>query len=130
MASVDQGKPSYKHTKEILNATPMKIVEHMPTKKKKKKAEKENWFWNGFVIGGFFGAIIYSVTSDYLNRNLALMALARILTLLAFLCGMFITVYNAYKRKALISPFADGFISGFVFAATAVDWYLHGIRFS
>jgi hypothetical protein len=103
----------------------MKIVERMPTKKK--KVERENWSWNGFVTGAVLGLPIYYFALGYENDNPIALIAIRILTLVAFLCGWLITVYNAYRRKALIDPFVDGLISGFGFSATVLDWYVHGI---
>jgi hypothetical protein len=97
-------------------------------KSRRKQQERENWSWNGFVVGLFIGAFVYSIGSGCLNPSPNLMVLAQILTLFGFLFGLFLTVYNIYARKAFFTPFKDGAISGFVFGATIVDIYLHGLR--
>ncbi|MDH5483326.1 MAG: hypothetical protein OEY22_10710 [Candidatus Bathyarchaeota archaeon] len=53
----------------------------------------------------------------------------RIVLLLSYLVGWIMTLNYAVRRKALIRPHIDGFISGITLATQTVVWVINGIQF-
>jgi hypothetical protein len=104
----------------------------MPKPKKtkgKKSQERENWSWNGLIVGALFGVpIYYSAIGRYDNYPLVRLG-TQILVVLALLFGLASTVKYSWKHKAVVNPFFDGIVSGLGLSATVLGILLHGIGF-
>jgi hypothetical protein len=98
-------------------------------KTKRMPQERENWSWNGFIVGMVFGAPFYFSATGYYNSSPFVRMISGVLIVFAFIVAIVITIYNAVRHRPLFSPLADGFIAGFCLSATFADWYLHGIHF-
>jgi len=95
---------------------------------RKGKIEKENWSWNGFVVGLVFGAPIYLSSIGFYDNMPLARAVSSILVIFGFICALIITVSNMVRQKPFFNPLVDGLIAGFCFSATLADWYLHGVH--
>jgi hypothetical protein len=74
--------------------------------KREKTQEHENWSWNGFGVGILAGIPVYFLALSHGTNPL--LAIARIVTLGFFVFGLFLTLYDVYRRKAYFSPMSIG----------------------
>jgi len=98
-------------------------------KKRSQKRQRENWFLNFFIVGVLFGALFTLIALGRTQASLEMVALMRIVLLLSYLVGWIMTLNYAVRRKALIRPHIDGFISGITLATQTVVWVINGIQF-
>lgn len=100
----------------------------MPKSVRRRGRKRENWFWNGFVAGGVFGLILAVGVRSY-SSSLLTVTISRFIFFVCFVLAFPLTLYNAYYRKALLSPFGEGIIAGIGFTAQVLEWALHGVQF-
>ena len=62
-------------------------------------------FRQGFIVGALFALLLrYGIVTITIEREI---------TLILLVLGIFIAFHQAFRRKSLINPPSDGFISGF-----------------
>jgi hypothetical protein len=71
-------------------------------------------FKEGFIIGAFMAFL--------LHLGFLTVTIERETTTILFVLGLFVTLHQAFRRKSLINPPIDGFISGFTTTVGAFDF--------
>jgi hypothetical protein len=97
------------------------------TRRKKAKAENEDWSWNSFMFGVFLGVPFYLSAVGYFGSSPLVRFLSQVLVFSSFIYGLYATVKFARKRKPVSSVGWDGFVTGFGFATTLLSFLLHGL---
>lgn len=100
----------------------------MPKSRGKRQQERENWSWNGFVAGAFFGLLLVAPALGHSENLLAIM-ISRFVIAMCFLVAVPLTAYNFYYKKAWKSTFWEGVIMGIGWTAQIIELIILGIHF-